>query len=535
MSITKHVIMVTCTCLILSILGLGGLSLLLIIFFYCLFAYNQGQIRSQIRDKLNILIGSSSGDCFLHCCLPCCAVAQESREAKINQSKLLDYCSGQPLEELAPPTPVNTGSYFSNENIDEDEREGGDHLNSFSLSSSNTSSNSSSTYFSLFSPSTIASSYSSLSITSKLLVKLWIGFVFLVILILSLSSPLNILLFLFIFLEPIIILSILYYPRKKFVQYDYIVKLFSVGFFMSTTQSLIFEYLLQAILGLIIIIYFLLVDPSALDSITNDEGDPSTNMIGSSSFSSFSSLFYNILNKFSTSNNDSSFTDNSSASIGNLLLEYRKSFAFTFIKFVHSCSLRFSSFFTESSIDFSFQYNPFLKSSTYYSGDISSFDILQDTSEGGGEETEEDDLMSFIPKDKLKDHIFILIFALFFMSFVIAAGVEETMKHFVVRCCRFPSSLKDPRTILVYLVAGSLGFATAENIEYVFASASASSTTAASVAFTNGLFVMFIRMIMPIHFFCSVLQAVSLSHFVIRGEPVSLFKVSNFFFILFFY
>ena len=53
------------------------------------------------------------------------------------------------------------------------------------------------------------------------------------------------------------------------------------------------------------------------------------------------------------------------------------------------------------------------------------------------------------------------------MAYVIAAGVEETMKYFVVRCCTFPQSLKEPQTVLVYLMAAALGFETMENIGIV--------------------------------------------------------------------
>lgn len=47
-----------------------------------------------------------------------------------------------------------------------------------------------------------------------------------------------------------------------------------------------------------------------------------------------------------------------------------------------------------------------------------------------------------------KDNIVIVFVGCFLMAFVVAAGVEETMKHFVVRCCRFPTPLKNPQTVL---------------------------------------------------------------------------------------
>lgn len=46
----------------------------------------------------------------------------------------------------------------------------------------------------------------------------------------------------------------------------------------------------------------------------------------------------------------------------------------------------------------------------------------------------------------LKEHIVVVVIGLMLMSYVVAAGVEETMKHFIVRCCRFPSRLKSPHT-----------------------------------------------------------------------------------------
>ena len=54
----------------------------------------------------------------------------------------------------------------------------------------------------------------------------------------------------------------------------------------------------------------------------------------------------------------------------------------------------------------------------------------------------------------LQKNIFWVLLLLFLNAYVVAAGVEETMKHFVVRCCPFPTALKDPQSVLIYLVAG---------------------------------------------------------------------------------
>ena len=123
---------------------------------------------------------------------------------------------------------------------------------------------------------------------------------------------------------------------------------------------------------------------------------------------------------------------------------------------------------------------------------------------GGGTGGGDDNTM----KELLKNNILLVLIVLFFVAFVIAAGVEESMKHFVVRCCQFPTPLKDPHTIMVYLLAGALGFATSENISYVFTGGSAGG----GITMLEGqLLVLLMRVCTPIHAICSVLQAVNLS------------------------
>jgi RsiW-degrading membrane proteinase PrsW (M82 family) len=112
-------------------------------------------------------------------------------------------------------------------------------------------------------------------------------------------------------------------------------------------------------------------------------------------------------------------------------------------------------------------------------------------------------------QEYLKSHIFGVIIFIFFMAFVVAAGVEETMKHFVVRCCQFPSTLKDPHSVLVYLLAAALGFATAENIEYVFGAQVP--VVPGLTVLEDELLVLLMRVLTPIHAICSVLQAVNYS------------------------
>jgi hypothetical protein len=105
----------------------------------------------------------------------------------------------------------------------------------------------------------------------------------------------------------------------------------------------------------------------------------------------------------------------------------------------------------------------------------------------------------------LKQHLYFVIFALFIMAFVVAAGVEESMKHFVVRCCQFPAKLKDPHSVLVYLMSAALGFATAENIEYVMNPQNGSILPGITIL-EGELLVLLLRILTPVHVICSVLQ-----------------------------
>lgn len=125
----------------------------------------------------------------------------------------------------------------------------------------------------------------------------------------------------------------------------------------------------------------------------------------------------------------------------------------------------------------------------------------------------------------MKHHLGAVVIGMLLMAFLVAAGVEETVKHFVVRCCRFPSQIKNPHTLLVYLMTGALGFATAENIEYVFSQAADASGMPKVQLFYDELFVLILRICLPIHVICSVMQAANLSKVVIGMQEMNLFQV----------
>jgi Cys-rich protein (TIGR01571 family) len=125
----------------------------------------------------------------------------------------------------------------------------------------------------------------------------------------------------------------------------------------------------------------------------------------------------------------------------------------------------------------------------------------------------------------MRKHIGAVVVGLLLMAFLVAAGVEETVKHFVVRCCRFPSQVTNPHTLLVYLMTGALGFATAENIEYVFSEAVGASGVPKVQLFVNELFVLVLRICLPIHVICSVMQAANLSKVVTGIQQMNLFQI----------
>ena len=103
---------------------------------------------------------------------------------------------------------------------------------------------------------------------------------------------------------------------------------------------------------------------------------------------------------------------------------------------------------------------------------------------------------------------------------MIAAGVEETMKYFAVKCCRQFRPLRSPHAVLVCLMAAALGFATSENIEYVFGSPVGTSQSRDAV-FLGEITTLVARLLMPVHVICSVLQAANFSRVVLNMKYMS--------------
>lgn len=422
-------------------------------------------------------------DCLLHCCCTCCSVAQEARESLVApRNKRLDYCSSQELSELAPST---------DNSLDEMDTIGP------------------SSHFNIASSGAITerfqSIYFKLSHTSQnILIVLGLLSLLLMISLLA-TNPLSFVVLLLVFIQPLVVLYLIYWRgRRKFAQLDYVVKMFCVGFFLSTTQSVFFENILQQLLTIVGILLFFLFNGSNLPS---DDGGASNS--GNSDF----------------------LWSHPIAGVFEQIYPRRGAFLYqeqyqSFSPHLHPIHRSISHLYTVSMATIS---SP--SSDTELGGEFSgihsaeySFDPYETTlsspsmfptlaPSNSSQPIDFDNL----PRELLRDNILLILFLLFLMAFVVAAGVEETMKHFAVRCCRFPAPLKDPQMILVYLVSAALGFATAENIEYVFGVRQ--SPIPGTSRFVGELIVLAMRLLMPIHLICAVIQSANLSRVVLGIYP----------------
>lgn len=376
--------------------SLFGFQFIVLLLGAIIFAAIRANIRTKIRGKLHVA-GSYTSDCLSHFFCACCAVCQEAREANEVGTPVLDYCSGERIENQEIAHEVAIGRQ-------------GQPITSAPL----------------IDGGTFWSHVKALSQTSKIIMSLC-GLVAVITLIALASARkgAHIVILLLAFLQPFLLLYFVYWRnRRQYASLDMVVKLFAVGFWFTTFQSVIIEEILSYFLFLIFgsVVF-------GLDNAGNDGDDEPSNVTS-----------------------------------GMLKLLSARHFTATF--------------YWGNSVDQSLQ--------------VEDSEISEDAF-----------------RQSVRSHILIATIAMLCMAYIIAAGVEETMKHFIVRCCRFPSPLKDPHTILVYLMAGALGFATSENIEYVFGVAG--SRMPGQSVFVTELIILLIRVLMPIHVICSVLQASRLS------------------------
>lgn len=235
-----------------------------------------------------------------------------------------------------------------------------------------------------------------------------------------------------VFVQPIFILYIVFWrSRRKYASMDYVIKLFACGFWITTFQSAILELVLQLILTVLLSPFLSGINYS---SIQNDDS-PSNSQQAQSLGMSMQSYF-------------------------NQQLVRRRVFTSTARELVQ---YMISSFVSDKS--YHDVHPAYLSTSLIGSQPFTHFDMLNTSMYNTSSFSNSTSFDIEQRRELMKNHIVVLVVALFLMAFVVAAGVEETMKHFAVRCCQFPVALQDPHSVLVYLMAGALGFATAENIE----------------------------------------------------------------------
>lgn len=428
--------------LILFLAGTGPLSLIIGIAVGCFLVWRRANFRSSIRAKYNIP-GTLTDDLLIHGFCSCCAVCQESREAKLRNLPRLDFCFADSLSEQESIHEQALGR--NNQNLTENLiQESG-------------------TFF---------SHVQAVSRTSRVILVLScifsvLSFIFLILI----GRGQNILILFLVFVQPLAILYFVYWQkRRQYALLDFVIKSFAVGFWFTTFQSVIFEYLLQ---GLI----FIVMAPLIGSGVTLSSGDDTPTPSPQSSMSNFQ--------------NSISYGDNAKGAIGRLVFEL--------LNGDHEATVTHEP--PTPSLLASYNRNNFFIQDLATTSDAGQFDV----------------------RVLLQSHIVLVVISLALMAYVVAAGVEETMKHFIVRCCQYPSPLKDPHTVLVYLMAGALGFATCENIEYVFGSQR--SPIPGTSMLVGEMLVLLMRILMPIHVICSVLQAANLSKVLIGEEQMGLFQI----------
>ena len=403
----------------------------------------------------------------------------------MNGNKRLDYCSSQELQDLAP-TP---------ENLFILEEQTNDLMHPSQQQSGQPGSHLTEQLTTGLSTERLQSIYFKLSHTSQnILIALGIFSLFVLIL-LFIRSPLSVVVLLLIFLQPLVVLYFIYWrDRRKFAQLDYVIKMFFVGFFLSTTQSVVLESLLQYVVMFVAIILYLLIHGlPAQQTATDDPGDgPPASAEIRVQLAELGGRFHQLL------------TD---------LLPWRGITVLysdpSEIALARERHARFDALQRSASGIAEFFLSPGAHAPPTALGDIAAEFLVEPL--GNQPSFQPTSLPTPITDNDqfLVENVLLVLFVLFLMAFLVAAGVEETMKHFVVRCCRFPTPLKDPNVVLVYLVAGALGFATAENIEYVFGINS--SPIPGTSKFVGELVVLALRILLPVHLICSVLQAANLS------------------------
>ena len=244
----------------------------------------------------------------------------------------------------------------------------------------------------------------------------------------------NIAVLFLVFLQPILILYFVYWrARRQYASLDFVVKCYAVGYWFTTFQSVILEFILQSILILVLGPLFLSLGPDSGAAVGGQNIRIAQNSVSSNN------LRFNVNENVNTNSIGASDAHGSDPfRFHDLISEAAKH-----VFFFHQPAFNQERF---TSMRFSLHpgYPARSLGSAGAFGGHYAVDMSGLGDDYGGAPTDP----NYMVKAIARNHILIVIFGLLFMAFVVAAGVEETMKHFIVRCCPFPSPLKDPHTVL---------------------------------------------------------------------------------------
>lgn len=342
--------------------------------------------RVQIRQQLGIF-GSTLDDCLSHACCPCCATCQEAREAKaINGLSHLDYCSGEVLSDAAHEALVSGNAQGT------------------SISD-----------ISLVDAGLLTDHFKMISRTSKIILSLSaIVFCGCLGLLVALHKSQNIAILVLIFVQPMVILYFVYWrSRRQYASLDYVIKLFAVGFWFTTFQSVVLELILQTLISLAL-------TPFMGNSVLLSDDDGSDNAIPTSAPTMMPSTIHSL-------SSTSSITSNN----------VRISAIALFGEFYRLCTSVDSTPSDSSSSFISFSETSLSQSqSTFYlapsdqslsplaSADTTPHFFNLASSNSTSSNNSSSDAWIDKKREAMRSHIFLVIFGLFLTSFVVAAGTE---------------------------------------------------------------------------------------------------------------
>lgn len=226
-----------------------------------------------------------------------------------------------------------------------------------------------------------------------------------------------ILVLILIFLQPFLILYFVYWrARREYTSLDYVIKCFAVGYFMTTAQAVSIEILLQYLTAIFLSAVVIVSGPIVNSVSAGGIAAP----VGTAPLSSQSS---------------------SMLVMGVTQLSAVHSALFTSASYpLHSISSPTPGVSLVLQYAYGNRHSHYAASAEHSSG-IHSARNLATTIKYPPEIVE--------PLQRLtRRYSFVVILGVFILAFVIAAGVEETLKHFIVRCCPFTRPLKDPSAVL---------------------------------------------------------------------------------------